>query len=331
MSSIKDVAREAQVSTATVSRVLAEKGSYKAETRERILAAIAKLDYRPNLIARSLRAQTSTKIGLVVSDIRNPFFTEIARAVEDAAYENGYSVLICNTDENPDKESLYLDLMRDENVAGVIFSPTQQFNPARATTFGFPLVMIDRSIGEGAFDAVQLDNVNAAYELTEHLIKQGYRQLAGLFGSTSTTGVERQQGFLTALAAHGMTAVTTQFVAPRIENGVDATMILLNQYPQIDALFTSNSLLTAGAFQALRARGMRIPEEVGLVGFDQTTWGNLIEPAITLIAQPTKEIGRTAVEILFKRAQEPDRAYRKIMLKGSLQINASSVSKGKNR
>ena len=120
MASIKDVAKAAGVSTATVSRVIANKGYITDEKRELVLRAIAELNYRPNLIARSLRAQTSTKIGLIVSDIRNPFFTAIARAVEDAAYERGYSINICNTDENPDKEHMYLNLMHDENVAGII-------------------------------------------------------------------------------------------------------------------------------------------------------------------------------------------------------------------
>lgn len=125
MPSIKDVAKIAGVSTATVSRVLGDNARVTEETRQRVLDAVEQLNYRPNLIARSLRVQKSAKIGLVVSDIRNPFFTAIGRAVEDSAYDQGYSVLMCNTDENPEKEEMYLNLMHDENVAGVIFSPTQ--------------------------------------------------------------------------------------------------------------------------------------------------------------------------------------------------------------
>ncbi|MFM8424366.1 MAG: LacI family DNA-binding transcriptional regulator, partial [Chloroflexota bacterium] len=147
MTSIKDVAKAAGVSTATVSRVLANNAPIKPETRDRVLKAVADLNYRPNLIARSLRAQKSAKIGLVVSDIRNPFFTAIGRAVEDAAYEQGYSVLMCNTDENPEKEELYLNLLYDENVAGVIFSPTHQFN-INSQTYNqkMPFVIIDRAV-----------------------------------------------------------------------------------------------------------------------------------------------------------------------------------------
>ncbi|MBS1174776.1 MAG: transcriptional regulator, LacI family [Burkholderiaceae bacterium] len=326
MTSIKDVAIEAGVSTATVSRVLANKGSFKADTRDKILSAIAKLNYRPNLIARSLRVQTSTKIGLLVSDIRNPFFTAIARAVEDAAYARGYSVIMCNTDENPEKEALYLDLMRDENVAGVIFSPTQQFNATHVQhPTHIPFVIIDRTVNEGEFDWVQLDNYAAAYELTEHLLAQGYRKLAGLFGDTSSTGFERKKGFLAALAAHQLEPIATQLMPPRLAHGFDATQALLAQNPRPDAIFTSNSLLTAGAFQALRTHKIAIPQEIGLVGFDETTWSELVEPAITLIAQPTEEIGHSAVELLFQRIQEPERAHRKVILQGTLRIHASSM------
>ena len=145
MTSIKDVAKAAGVSTATVSRVLANKDFIRPETRARVLQAVASLSYRPNLVARSLRAQRTARIGLIFSDIRNPFFASLSRAVEDAAYERGYSVLICNTGEDPKKEAIYLELLRDENVAGIVFSPTQLYSSqARAHDPRMPVVIIDR-------------------------------------------------------------------------------------------------------------------------------------------------------------------------------------------
>src|SRR5579864_8458964 len=146
MVSIKEVAQAAGVSTATVSRVLAGGPQHvRPAVRERVQAAVARLDYRPNLVARSLRAQQSNTIGLIVSDIRNPFFTAISRAVEDTAYEQGFSVLLCNTDEDPEKEAIYLHLMRDEGVAGVIFSPTRQaVTNFSASNLDFPTVVVDR-------------------------------------------------------------------------------------------------------------------------------------------------------------------------------------------
>jgi LacI family fructose operon transcriptional repressor len=327
MPSIKDVALAAGVSTATVSRVLANKSRVKDETRQRVLDSIEQLNYRPNLIARSLRAQKSAKIGLVVSDIRNPFFTAIGRAVEDAAYEQGYSVLMCNTDENPDKEEMYLNLLHDENVAGIIFSPTQQFSAGlKSYTSNIPFVIIDRSVESRDVDMVLLDNVAAAHELTMHLIENGYKKLAGLFGDASTTGRERNRGFNKALKEHQLSPTAVHFIAPRIKQGYETTMALLKQERgNVDAIFTSNSLLTAGAFQAIRDSQLTVPEDVALVGFDETTWGALVDPPITLIAQPTEEIGRTATELLFQRIDEPHRLPKTVTLKGRLLVNGSSA------
>lgn len=326
MTSIKDVAKAAGVSTATVSRVLANNAPIKPETRDRVLKAVADLNYRPNLIARSLRAQKSAKIGLVVSDIRNPFFTAIGRAVEDAAYEQGYSVLMCNTDENPEKEELYLNLLYDENVAGVIFSPTHQFN-INSQTYNqkMPFVIIDRALDSSDVDMVLLDNVAAAYELTEHLINNGYKKLAGLFGDASTTGQERSRGFHKAIKDHHLTPVAAHFIAPRIQQGYETSMALLNQPERPDAIFTSNSMLTAGVYQAARDSKLKVPSDVAVVGFDETTWGALVDPPITVIAQPTEEIGRTATELLFQRIQEPSRSPKTVILKGSLIARGSSA------
>lgn len=326
MPSIKDVAKTAGVSTATVSRVLANHSRIKDETRQRVLEAVERLNYRPNLIARSLRAQKSAKIGLVVSDIRNPFFTAIGRAVEDSAYEQGYSVLMCNTDENPEKEEMYLNVMHDENVAGVIFSPTQQFSRRfKSHVSNIPYVMIDRFVENRDVDMVLLDNVAAAYELTTHLIENGYRKLAGLFGDASTTAPERSRGFHKALKDNGLSPVATHIIGPRIRQGYETTIALLTQKP--DAIFTSNSMLTAGAFQAIRDSKLIVPKDVALVGFDETTWGALVDPPITLIAQPTEEIGRTATELLFQRIEEPTRSPKTVILKGTLIARGSSAKR----
>ena len=325
MASIKDVAKAAGVSTATVSRVLANNAPIRPETRERVMQAVEALDYRPNLIARSLRAQKTAKIGLVVSDIRNPFFTAIGRAVEDTAYEQGYSVLMCNTDENPEKETMYLNILHDENVAGVIFSPTHKFSTA-AKNFhsSMPFVIIDRTVNTDKADMVLLDNVSAAHDLASHLIKNGYRNMAGLFGNASTTGKDRQLGFQNALEEHGLCPAAVHFIEPRIKHGYEMTIGLLTQGDRPDAIFTSNSLLTAGAFQAIRDCGLAVPGEVALVGFDETTWGALVDPPITVIAQPTEEIGRTATELLFQRINEPERTTKTVILKGKLLARGSS-------
>ena len=328
MVSIKEVAEAAGVSTATVSRVLSNGLHVRPEVRARVMATVERLGYRPNLVARSLRSQQSNTLGLIVSDIRNPFFTSISRAVEDVAYEQAFSVFLCNTDENPEKEAIYLNLMRDEGVAGVIFSPTRQTAATfSASNLSFPTVVVDRSIPKGDVDVVLLDNVDAAYRLTTHLIENGYRRIAALCGEMSTTGQERRLGYEKALRAHGLSpaAELVKYVQPKIEAGYAAALKMLDSAPPPDAVFTTNSLLGAGTLQAIRERDLTVPDDIALVTFDETTWASLVQPPITLIAQPTYEIGKTATELLLQRVADPTRPTRQVILKGQLLVRGSST------
>ena len=327
MPSIKDVAEAAGVSTATVSRVISNGLHVRPEVRERVMLAIEQLGYRPNLVARSLRSQQSNTIGLILSDISNPFFSSLSRAVEDAAYEQGFNVVLCNTDENPEKEAIYLNLMQDTNVAGTIIAPTRQTTAAlMKSDLPFPTVVVDRSIPNGDIDVVVLDNVDAAYRLTTHLIDQGYQRIAALCSDMST-GLERQLGYERALRAHGMAprAEYVKYVAPKIDTGYAATLKILDLPQPPDALFTVNSLLAAGALQAIRERNLSIPDQIALVTFDETTWADLVQPAITLISQPTYEMGHAAAELLLQRIANPARSTRQVILKGQLVVRGSST------
>ena len=327
MASIKEVAEAAGVSTATVSRVLSNKPHVRPELREKVMKAVENLGYRPNLIARTLRSQRSNAIGLIVSDIRNPYFTAISRAVEDIAYDQGYQVVFCNSDEDPEKEASYLRLMRDQNIAGVIFSPTRQVSEnIDLVSFHSPMVIVDRSVKPNGFevDIVRIDNVDAGYRLTKHLIDNGYHKIMGLFGEASTTGRERRMGFEKALQ-EGNLPVMGRYIPPRIESGYEAAKaVLVNEDPP-DAILTTNSMLLAGALQAIRELGLQIPEQIGLAGFDRTTWTTLMQPPITLIEQPTTEIGRSAAELLLQRIEDPTRPAREIILQGKLVIGGSSA------
>jgi len=329
MPSIKQVAATAGVSTATVSRVLANKSNVSPEVRARVEAAIAELGYRPNLVARSLRSQRSNTIGLVVSDVRNPFFTEVARAVEDAAYERGFRVVMCNTDEDPEKEALYLALMRDENVAGVILSPAPQAGPRpSAWGHGLPLVVIDREAPLSGLDNIVIDNRKAAAALSAHLAMNGYRRIAGLFGAIGSTGEERREGFLQTLQAHGLDPIAAEYVAPRRAAGAAVARELLLQEVRPDAIVCGNSLLTEGALVTIRELGLRIPEDVALAGFDETSWQALLEPAITVLAQPTDVIGRTAIELLMGRVADPALPPSRVVLDGVLIARGSTAPRG---
>jgi DNA-binding LacI/PurR family transcriptional regulator len=327
MVSIKDVAIAAGVSTATVSRVLADKPYVRGEVRDRVMAVVKELNYSPNRVARNLRSRKSNVIGLIVSDIENPFFQQISRAVEDVAYEQGYSVMLCNNDENPEKEILYLHLLRDENVAGIILSPTRQTadNFSEISELNIPMVVIDRRVSNVEVDNILIDNVQAAHTITTHLIEHGYRRIGAIFGIGSTTGRERREGFVQALKAYDQQPSTdlVKYANPRENDGFNTTLKMLQLPEPPEAILTSNSLLAAGALLALRESKKTIPEEVAFASFDETTWAKLVLPALTVIEQPTHDIGRTATELLIKRIQDPTRSTREITLKSKLIVRQS--------
>lgn len=327
MVKIKDVAEAAGVSTATVSRVLANKPHVREEVKERVLAVVKKLNYQPNRAAQNLRANTSKIIALVVADIENPFFQRVSRAVEDTAQELGYNVILCNTDEDPVKEKKCLDLLRVENIAGIIISPTLKGLKNHRETYSpdTPMVMIDRHVSNFDVDNVLIDNVSSAHRITTHLIEHGYRRIAGVFGSGSTTGRERCEGFLKAIKDHNIKPIKEliAYVDAKEEKGFNAAMKLLRLQERPDAIFTSNSLLASGILQAIRKRHLSIPSDIAFSCFDDTSWAKLIEPPLTVIEQPTYEIGRTATELLIKRIKEPGRSNREVILKSKLIIRQS--------
>ncbi len=329
MASIKDVAKLAGVSTATVSRVLADKPHVRPQIKEQVLAAVAELDYRPNRMASNLRKQTSNVIGLLVSDIRNPFFTAVARAIEDEAHARQMNVFLCNTDEDIEKERHYLNTLLAENVAGIILSPTQESVEA----FRFlldsdtPVVTIDRRIEEAHIDSVLSNNVQSAQLLTEHLLSKGHRRIVAVLGlQNSTTGRERMLGYQLALQQRGVVLdpdIST-YVQPRESQGYEFVKELLASKPKPDAIMTGNSRLTVGAVKAIQEAGLRIPEDVALAGFDDTNWMPHLGPGITVIAQPTDEMGKTAAELLFMRMADEERPSREVVLKGKLIVRRST-------
>ena len=327
MVKIKDVAEAAGVSTATVSRVLASKPHVRPEVQKRVMKIVQQLNYRPNRVAQNLRSNTSKIIALVVSDIENPFFQRVSRAVDDAAYDQGYIVMLCNTDENPTKEEICLNLLRDENVAGVILSPTRQAleNFTEIAALNLPMVIIDRHANNLDVDNVVIDNLQSAQMLTTHLIEHGYRRIGGIFGVNSTTGNLRHEGFVRALKEHNIKPVADliKYTNPREEDGFKVTTNLLELSDRPDAILTSNSLLATGVLLAIREKKLAIPRDIGFASFDDTTCAQLLEPATTVIEQPTYEIGRTATELLIKRIQDPTRSNREVVLKTKLIIRQS--------
>lgn len=326
MASIKDVALKAGVSIATVSRMMAGKGYVSEETRERVQAAIDELGYRPNRVAQSLREQKSRIIGLIVSDIQNPFFGELCRAVEDFAHQRGLSVFVCNTDENPQKEQRYLELMMQERVAGVIISPSQA-SAARLAALdkaGIPIVTVDRREGRN-LDAVLIDNQEAARALTDRVIRGGHRRIAGIFGANSFTAGERLAGFEAALSTAGLRPLAIKRVRAFEPEGRAAMEELLALPQRPDAVVCSSALLATGAYRALHAAGIRIPDAMGFTCFDDPPWATFVSPPLTVVRQPAAMIGVSAAELLFKRIAEPGRPP------SVLRLEASMIERGSLR
>jgi LacI family transcriptional regulator, fructose operon transcriptional repressor len=325
MNSIKDVAQKAGVSISTVSRVLSNKPYVSDDVRDRVMQAVQELDYRPNQVARSLRSQQSTSLGLIVSDVCNPFFTDVSRAVEDCAYEKGYSVFLCNSDENEKKERFYLQEMIDKNVAGVILSPTQKASENfTGLNVNLPVVVYDRSVKGMDVDTILIDNRDSAFQLTNHLIENGYKRIAGIFCNVPT-GYERRTGFEKAMTKANFDPPPIIMTQTRIEAGYEAAKKLLSQSPRPDALFTSDNLVLAGAMQAVNELGISVPEEIGLVGYDDVAWMTLVKPTMTIIRQPTDQIARMAVDLIMQRIENPKRPPLQVILKGQLVIRGSSV------
>jgi LacI family fructose operon transcriptional repressor len=324
--SIKDVAREAGVSVATVSRVLSN-GPVSPALRAKVEDAVRVTGYRPNLSARRLRSQHSQTIGLIVSDIRNPFFTAVSRAVEDAAYQAGMRVILCNTDESPDREAMYLRLMQEERVTGLIFAPTRAMQEQmEADPIEVPVVLIDRAGPSGLYDSVVLDNAAAARQLVEHLLDNGYRRIGGLFGNTSSTGAERHAGFAAALQDAGL-PYQARFLPPNADTAEAEILRWLSEPDRPEALVASNGLFLMGAVRAVRKVGLTLPNDLALAGFDNDNWTELASPGLTVIEQPVHDIGRTAMSLLFERLQEPSLPVRKMVLTGRCIHRGSTAPK----
>lgn len=328
--SIKDVAGKAGVSIATVSRVLSGKGYISGDAREKVDAAVKALGYRPNRVARSLRAKSSRVIGLILSDIRNPFFSEISRAVENVAVANGYSVLICNADEDPKKEARYLELMDEEKVAGVILSPTRAGLKKLADyrKHGPPVVLFDRKMPDLGIDSVVIDNHEAALKLTRALLDGGYRRIAGVFGAKSYTADERLGGFRAAFKGRGFKPAAEFQVPAFEEEGEKVAAEILKLKPTVDAVLCSSALLATGCFKGLRQHGVRMLGDMGFACFDDPSWAAFVDPPVTVIRQPAATIGQTVAELLLKRIDDANRPVSEICLLGELVERASSRKDG---
>lgn len=310
MATIVDVAKRAGVSTVTVSRVINDAPNVNAATRERVEMAIRELGYSPSVAARSLRSKRTRSLALIVPDITNAFWTTVARGVEDAAQSYGYSILLCNTDEDLSKQQRYLDLMVGQRVDGMVVAPCNS-DASRLAVLrhrGIATVVIDRRIEGWDVDMVYGDSRSGAYALTQHLIGLGHRRIAILSGPEGApTGDDRIAGYRLALAEAGID------LDPRLVRrggfsgpaGRQLTGQLLDEGLAPTAVFAANNAIALGVIEALGNRGLRIPHDIALVCFDDFPQTASFFPFLTVIAQPAYDMGANAAQLLFSRMESP--------------------------
>ena len=303
---IGDVARRAGVSTATVSRVLAGVGRARPETRAKVREAARELGYRPSGVARSLKLRTTQTLGLLITDIENPFFPQLVRAVEDVAREHGFALLLCNATDDPDREASYLDLLVDRRVDGVVIAVSGLGARHGAWLADAPLpVVLVNSVAPGLpHSAIASDNLDGGRQAAAHLLDLGHTRLGVLTaGPRIADAPARVAGVRKAFAERGLDpeAITVEVGEPGVGGGESALCRLLEKAPGTTGILAYNDLMAIGAMRAIRASGRTVPGEMSVVGFDDVAIAAYTDPPLTTIAQAIGELGRLAVEQLVAR------------------------------
>ncbi len=308
---IKEVAERAGVSVTTVSRVLNGRDLHhiRQDTKARVLSAMKELNYVPVRAAQRLRKQKAQLMAILLPDISNPFFALLARGAESAAFNEGFSALICDSDHSEEKEASYLDILMEEGVDGIIFVPVGQPDVGRVERLiqrGTTIVLADRDIP--GFPIVEVDNEGASYEITRLVLERGYRSLAYLSGpQVVSTARARLEGFLRALEEDGLEPTAVVYGQFTYQSGYQHTLDLLRAN-QIDALVAGNDLMAMGAVRAAEELGLRVPQDIGVTGFDRIPWSEFFRPTLTTVEIPTFEIGVEAMKLVL--AQDNERRIR---------------------
>lgn len=349
-----DVARTAGVSTATAARALGNYGSVRASTRDRVLAAAEELGYRANGLARSMVTGSTHTLGVVLSDIENPFFSRVLRGITDVAHLEGFEVIVANTDEQPELEEAAVRVLAEKRVDGLLVCPVDGRSSEHlqaAVRGGTPLVLVDRRLRDVAADSVQVDNRAAARSATERLISAGHRRIALLTGmdpvmapafGRGLKGIERAMvnttagraaGYRDALEASGI-GVDDSLVSLegfRLVDAVRATTSLLSRPDAPTGILALDSLLALGALQAMRELKVRCPQDVSLVGFDDADWTEAVEPPLSVVAQPVHRIGTEACQLLIERIRGSARPEQHRILRTSFVERASVAPARRHR
>lgn len=308
---IKVVADKAGVSTATVSRVLRNHPGVREKTKKKVLRAISELNYEVNAVARSLRQRKTYTIGVVVGNVLSQFYSIIAKSVEDIAHKYGYNTILCNGDDDPEKELRYLKVLKASRVDGIILTPTGK-NADYVNWLinsDTKVVLLDRLIDGVECDAVLVDNENGAYKAVKHLIYQGYRRIGIINGYVDrTTGRGRFNGYLKALKEANIPIDDSliKFGNFKKRSGIELSRELLDRPDRPEAIFVANVDMTLGAIMTIKEMGLKIPDDIGIAGFDDSEWALILDPPLTVVSQPVYSLGSTAAEMLIKKIEDKE-------------------------
>lgn len=336
---IKDIAKALGISTSTVSRALRDSHEISPETKQLVLECAEKLNYRPNPIALSLKERRSRSIGVIVPEIANNFFSQVINGIESIAYDRGYNVIISQTRESYEREVMDLQYLASRSVDGLLISLSTETNDLSHLkslhSKGFPIIFFDRITEEINTHRVIVDNFKGSYDATEHLIRSGYKRI-GVLASSEFLSIthERVAGYKEALIRNGIKVDENYIqhcfyggmIFEEVENAVNK---LFTQKNKPDAIFASSDKLTTGCLKTLKRRGIKIPEEIAVVGFTNTDIAELIDPPLTVVRQPAYEMGKAATDLLLQliESKRPIKEFEKRIMTPELQIRESSINK----
>ncbi|MED3623473.1 LacI family DNA-binding transcriptional regulator [Neobacillus thermocopriae] len=311
MTTIKDVAREANVSISTVSRVLNGSGYTSEETRQKVYQAVEKLNFKRNMIAAAMIKKQTSTFGLIIPDIKNIFYADLTRAVEDTANQHGFNIVLCNTDNNLTKEAEYIDFLIAKGVDGIIFStPEVKDKNIKQVVEEYPdlpVVILGSKIPGVKINEILVDNFEGGYMATNHLLELGHKKIAFISGSAdSYASIERYKGFQSALADKKIKIIEDFVIFDKfyIDSGYKNGLKLLSRQDRPTAIFAASDAIAVGIYKAARELNLKIPEDLSIIGFDDSQFADIVFPPLTTIHTPIIEMGNRAMEIAIKTIKE---------------------------
>lgn len=327
MARISDVARLAGVSCATVSRVINGTARVSEEKAKRVLEAIDATGFKPNEIARSLYKKSSRIIGYIIPSILNIFLNEIGRAIEDEAFENGYKMILCNSEENSKKEIAYINMLSSMNADGIIITANNEHLDEEIRSCMLPIVVLDKNDGARYTASVQADNYSGGQISAEHLIECGCRDIVLMRGPQKySSSQQRFLGYVDACNEHG---IQPRFVSSEygFSHGIQCSRELLERFPRADGILASSDMVALSLYKVLCEQGRRVPDDIMIVGYDDVELSALMTPSLTTVAQPIEEIGRLAVRLIIDQVVKNKIEQRENILPVSLKIRQTTKQK----